>query len=165
MGIFSKKSNDISSKLMYVDGLDSFSFGIMVKLSLNSKDEYLELESVFKIGKEKPKVYLNYNQVISISLVTEKEVIEQSKSTVGRAVAGGVLLGPVGAIVGGMSGIGNKTKNKTRNFVVINYKSRNGDIKIIRFEVPLGTLSHYKLIENLNDIISPSNFDKKEIYL
>ena len=41
----------------------------------------------------------------------EKAIIEKDKSVIGRAVVGGLLLGPVGAIVGGMSGIGTKKEN------------------------------------------------------
>lgn len=40
---------------------------------------------------------------------SQQTVIEKkSKSVVGRAVLGGLLLGPVGALVGGMSGLGTK---------------------------------------------------------
>lgn len=41
----------------------------------------------------------------------EKAIIEKAKSAIGCAVVGGLLLGPVGAIVGGMSGIGIKKEN------------------------------------------------------
>lgn len=43
------------------------------------------------------------------------EITEKDKSVIGRAVVGGLLLGPVGAIVGGMSGIGTKQKVKKGN--------------------------------------------------
>lgn len=42
----------------------------------------------------------------------EYESITKDKSVIGRAIVGGLLLGPVGAIVGGMSGIGTKTSKK-----------------------------------------------------
>ncbi|MDF1809399.1 MAG: hypothetical protein P1U42_06855 [Phycisphaerales bacterium] len=49
----------------------------------------------------------------------------KSKSVVGRAVVGGLLLGPVGAVVGGISGVGQKqqltlSQNVNKNeFVVL----------------------------------------------
>lgn len=47
----------------------------------------------------------------------------KDKSVVGRAVAGGLLLGPLGAVVGGMSGIGTKSKklDQESDYLVINY--------------------------------------------
>lgn len=41
-------------------------------------------------------------------IIIEDKTTEKDKSIVGRAVVGGLLLGPVGAIVGGMTGIGTK---------------------------------------------------------
>lgn len=43
----------------------------------------------------------------------EQIVAQKSKSVVGRAVVGGLLLGPLGAVVGGMSGIGSKSTKLT----------------------------------------------------
>lgn len=60
----------------------------------------------------------------------EVEVIEKDKSVILRAVAGGVLLGPVGAVVGGMSGIGTKKntiitqREKTDTYVTIKSKDK-----------------------------------------
>jgi len=71
----------------------------------------------------------------------EYEQITKDKSVIGRAIVGGLLLGPVGAIVGGMSGIGTKTKTKQvkkelrETFAIV-----NGDIdnlyKIMNIQVP-----------------------------
>lgn len=48
-------------------------------------------------------------QVVSY-LELYKPVERSDRSVIGRGVAGGLLLGPVGAVVGGMSGIGSKQK-------------------------------------------------------
>ncbi|XWN36814.1 MAG: NINE protein [Balneola sp.] len=47
----------------------------------------------------------------------------KDKSVVGRAVAGGLLLGPLGAVIGGMSGIGTKSKklDQETDYLIINY--------------------------------------------
>ncbi len=57
----------------------------------------------------------------NIKISTEKEVTEKERSVIGRAAVGGLLLGPVGAIVGGLSGAKNK-KNTTQNeFLVVDF--------------------------------------------
>ncbi len=47
----------------------------------------------------------------------------KDKTVVGRAVGGGLLLGPLGAVVGGMSGIGTKSKklDQETDYLAINY--------------------------------------------
>lgn len=60
---------------------------------------------------------LHNSQIENITEISQNEL--KDKSTIGRAVLGGVLLGGLGAIIGGMSGIG--TKNVKRYYLIINY--------------------------------------------
>jgi hypothetical protein len=57
-------------------------------------------------GKKNPKVY-DYSDIVDFELLEDGESV--SKGGLGRAVAGGVLFGGVGAIVGGVTG-GKKNK-------------------------------------------------------
>ena len=78
--------------------------------------------------------------VLDITVSTEKEIIEMNKSVVGRGAVG-MIFGPVGAILGGMSGIGTKKVVKKKDTLfVIAYKSKEGEIKNISFKVndPMG---------------------------
>ena len=65
--------------------------------------------------------HLSYQQIISMNYISHKELSTENKSVVGRAVVGGLLLGPLGAIVGGMSGIGTKTKTLGNYYFAINF--------------------------------------------
>jgi len=62
----------------------------------------------------------------NIAILTEKELVEKEKSVIGRAVVGGALLGPLGAVVGGMSGVKNKQVTKEKCFMVIDYQGHDG---------------------------------------
>lgn len=75
-----------------------------------------------------------YERIIRYGAVTRRQVIEIEKSVIGRAAIGGLLLGNVGAIVGGMSGIGNKKQIKDRNYLIINYINRDGHVSAISFD-------------------------------
>lgn len=62
---------------------------------------------------------------------THTELVQQQKSVAGRALIGGVLLGPIGAIVGGMTGIGKK--NKKGNYLILNFTSQTGETESMVF--------------------------------
>lgn len=66
-------------------------------------------------------LYIHHNQIVDIKCIPYQQFEHQNKSVIGRAVVGGLLLGPLGAIVGGMSGIGTKLKTLGKYALVINF--------------------------------------------
>lgn len=64
---------------------------------------------------------IHNSQIISIVKTSSAELSQVNKSVVGRAVLGGVILGPLGAIIGGMSGIGSKSRLVVHQYLAINY--------------------------------------------
>jgi len=66
---------------------------------------------------------IHNSQIISIDFADTSQLVRQDKSVIGRAVVGGLLMGPMAAIIGGMSGIGTKTV-KNNSYLVINYWDR-----------------------------------------
>lgn len=163
--IFGKKNKEgnRSVNLSFVDGIESYSKGIAVELSMDDKEQYIKMKA--RAFKNKPIIKLNYNKIIAANVVTEKEIIESNKSVVGRAAVGGVLLGPLGAIVGGMSGVGNKTKANTHYFMIINYKSSTEETKILSFEIVGASLHWSDFIKELRSKISFNQTIEKEVYL
>ena len=141
MSIFGKKNKEgqRSVNLSYVDGVEGYSKGTAVTLSLNDDNQCVTM--VARIYK-KPPVKLRYEQITGINVISEKEIIEKSKNAVGRAVAGGILLGPLGAIIGGMSGIGKKQKSEAHYFMIINYISLDEEIKVLSYEI-VGASLHW----------------------
>jgi|LSQX01.1.fsa_nt_gb hypothetical protein len=64
---------------------------------------------------------IHNSQIISLKTVSQEELVKTDKSVIGRAVVGGLILGPLGAIVGGMSGIGSKEKFINKQYFIINF--------------------------------------------
>ncbi len=75
----------------------------------------LEIEGGFEFYR------IHNSQIISLEKTTESELIKMDKSVIGRAVVGGLILGPLGAIIGGISGIGTKEKISEKNYLIINF--------------------------------------------
>lgn len=65
--------------------------------------------------------YISDEQITNMSFATKETIIEQNKSVIGRAAVGGLILGPLGAIIGGISGVGSKSVLKGKYYLVINF--------------------------------------------
>lgn len=143
MGLFSR---EIKVMLTMVDGLQSVKKGLIVTLTLH-EDELTIKENFAR----KEPIHLKYDQIINAGVLRESEIIEKSKNVLGRAAVGGLVLGPFGAIVGSVSGIGSKEKKKINTFFIINYKSSHDEeLKVLTFSA----------MDNGNSI-GLSKFDKE----
>jgi len=74
---------------------------------------------------------LSKSKLTDVSIITDKEIQKQVVSSVGGAVAGGLLFGPVGAIIGGRA----KTRTAThvRYYLIFSYE-KDGSVDYITFE-------------------------------
>ena len=127
MGIFGKKKEATEIKVFHRGGLNGYGWAT-TKLWLNDENECITMEA-----KKLEPVHLKYEQIIDIDTTSDEKTTEKNKSVVGRALVGGMLMGEVGAIVGGMSGTGSKKTTRTSYYMVINYKSINEEIKELKF--------------------------------
>lgn len=89
------------------------------EIHVNSHINGIKLSSVPWLGSAYFEIH--NSQIISLKQTTLSKISEMDKSVIGRAVVGGLILGPIGAVVGGMSGIRNKKKIVDKNYLVINY--------------------------------------------
>lgn len=69
------------------------------------------------------RVSIHESQLISVTKVTQQDIVTKNKSVLGRAVLGGVLFGGVGALVGGMSGLGQNQTKVSVLCLVLNFTS------------------------------------------
>lgn len=111
-------------KLQLVGGLIDLPEGTICKVVYNT-DKIVFTAS----GQE---FTLNASKMIDVSVMTPKEIQTQYVSSVGGAVAGAVLLGPLGAIIGGTAS--KKQFTTKRKYLIFTYLS-DGETKYIVFDV------------------------------
>ncbi|NPV51659.1 MAG: hypothetical protein HPY60_10770 [Candidatus Methanofastidiosum sp.] len=129
-------------KLSYISGIEPFDkllggklfTEVIAVINLSYRTLGLQIEMM--------KNFKTYNtgitegKIISIHLEDKEQLYEmKDKSVIGRAVIGGLILGPVGAIIGGMTGIGKKEvkSNMPEMILSISYESDDKEKNIILF--------------------------------
>jgi len=116
---------------------------------LGGKEVLLNLYSDKLIISDKNKknsYKIQMENIVDMKIKTETEISEQERHVLARAVAGGLLFGGVGAIVGAVSGVPGKQIKTTHNFLIVDYLSRDGEQKSMMF---LYKGANKKPLENL----------------
>lgn len=146
MGFFkNNKGSIISDNFKIEHDLGEIKAGFAVDVSLY--EDHLTLKSLFV----KQPITLNYSQITDVFHGLQTEIQEKNKSTIGRAVAGGLLFGGAGAVVGAMTAQGKKEKKVTKLMFIISYTSSQGEECFLQFE----DTRHYKgkkLSEKLKEL-------------
>lgn len=121
------ESFDVKFDVKYLFGIPDLSKEFHTSLRVES-----EGISLYRFNKIKAKI--KYDDLVQVQVKKETELIpgkEKDKSVIGRSIAGGLLMGPlggmaIGAVVGGMDGVGKKTiknsKKKDNWFVLVAFR-------------------------------------------
>lgn len=129
MGFFTKtKGSIISDAFKLVEAHANLQADLMYDVALY--DDHLTI----KIPLGKQETTLKYSQITDVFYGLQTEVVSVGKSPIGRALAGGLLFGGVGAVVGAVSGTGTKEKKERHFYFIISYTSSTGEDKFIQFE-------------------------------
>ena len=78
-------------------------------------------------------IILRISSIERLAISSSKQLVEQEKSVMGRAIVGGVLTGGIGAIVGGISGINDGSK-ETRLIHYLTITFKDGSSAIFSFK-------------------------------
>ncbi len=114
--------------------IDAFAEGVCLKWGSNTIDKNEKPAKiqifVHQYGLQIINGFKNESKLINekqiISLHQDESFFKKDKSIIGRGLVGGLLLGPAGAIVGGMSGFG--TKEAKMYILTIKYAEKNNDL-------------------------------------
>lgn len=115
---------------------------------INSYSDRLE----FKSGTTNIK--LPRNKITDMCIKTDVEIQKQMVSSAGGAVAGGLVFGPLGAIIGGR--VKRKDIRTATQYLIITYTDNNGKMAYIGFEVISGLTAAGKLIKEFKQLNTTS---------
>lgn len=136
----------LDTKFKLVSGIPGWGENILViKAELLADRITFHKSSLQDMGS----ISLMYNQITEANFFTETEIITKSKSVIGRSLVGSTLFGPVGAVVGGMSGIGDKKEEKSKHYYMITYTNSKNEFAQIVLNTdcaPLKALKFHKIL-------------------
>lgn len=110
-----KQGKMISLNFRHIEGIPNLLEGEIVRISSNKTS--INIGGKYYISKNK----INYKTVTNSKMLTEKQ-----KSVIKRSLIGVAVAGPLGAILGGMSGIGTKQTTETVHFLTIGFEDDKG---------------------------------------
>lgn len=123
----STKGSIISDYFKLIEDVGTFKKGFAYDVALY--EDHLEVTSL-----QKQKLLLNYSQITDVFYGIETELTKKQKSPIGRAVIGGLLFGKTGAVVGAVSGSGEKSVKTYHTYFIISYRSSTGEDCYLQFE-------------------------------
>lgn len=155
MGLFNKKTNDnilnLTCPLIYLEGIPSLLSKTLCTISVQ------EDKLIIEATNSKQRIELEYSKIINCQQIANTETIQKNKSVIKRGIAGGILLGPTGAIVGGLSGVGSKEKTQLFYYLFITYKSlTSSETQTLKFQ-SMNYNNSKKIVEYINDKIPKDN--------
>jgi len=102
----------------------------------------------FKAGTTNIK--LAREKITDMCLKFDTEIQNQAVSSIGGAMAGGVMFGTLGAIIGGRAK--NKKVKTTTQYLIITYTGEQGELKYIGFDIKNNPPSAAKLVKEFREL-------------
>lgn len=108
----------------------------------------------FEFSSGSMKFKLEKNKITDICIKTDEEIQQQYVSSVGGAVGGAVLFGPLGAMIGGRAK--KKTIKEISHYLIITYMS-DDEIKYMGFDIGLNMVFAKKVVKDFNTYSSETS--------
>lgn len=122
--------------------------GLPIPENLSCEIRSYEDRIDFKAGTTNIK--LPRKKITDMCIKTDTEIQNQVVSSVGGAIAGGVMFGTLGAIIGGRAK--NKKVKTTTQYLVITYIGEQGGLKYIGFDIKNNLPSAAKLVKEFREL-------------
>ena len=152
MGLFGADTSmyDLAVRFSFAGGTSMFGTGELVTVASDAKNKRL---AIFDTRTGEKIVYLAYSQLCGVHRTNEVTTVQKGKSVLGRGAIGGMVFGPAGAIVGGLSGTGKKQKKSVSTYLVISYHptGRDNETQELLFETTPATMGLKTLEEEIQD--------------
>lgn len=94
-------------------------------------------------------IEIPFAAMININAINFKEVVSENKSVIGRSAIGGLLLGDIGAIIGGISGLQTGTKTISGDLISLEF-NYDGVNTILAIHDPSGVSSFLNMYKELS---------------
>lgn len=145
-----------TSNFKLIDGLTNWPQNILI-ISIEIYDDCLMFWRAATSKQNQSPMILKIKSILSTEYLTEKEIVEKSKNVVGRAATGALLFGPVGALIGGMSGVGNSQKQKSHIYYIIHFINAQEKEAIITLETGCANCNHSLFNKSLQEKLVSNN--------
>lgn len=144
--IDNKKNEIACGKPMSKPIIGSFKHINGLNLPENAQCTVLSYPALYEFQSGSLKFTLLKSKVVDVTIKTDREIQQQYVSSIGGAVGGAVLFGPLGAIIGGRA---KKKAIKTYySYLIIKYKD-NENLKYIGFDVTNAPFKAQKFVNEL----------------
>lgn len=136
-----EKNSNLFIALLHFYGLPISKNVVTQIFSTPSEYEFIAGNNSFKLSKDK---------VTDVTITTDVEVQKNNVSSIGGAIGGAALFGPIGAMIGGRSK--EKTSKIVHSYLIFTFLDNN-DLKYVAFDCTNNFQAHkfvkeFKAIEN-----------------
>jgi len=105
-----------SISFKHIEGINRLAKGIDVKISFNK--ETIKIDDIT----------IPISKIDRLETISSKQLVDKNGNVVGGAILGGLLAGGVGAIVGGLSGVGNGKVTQLVHYLTIFFKDNSSAV-------------------------------------
>lgn len=144
------KHDNLTTKLIHYSGLNGVDSSF-VELELDEINNKVYIHANPKHSKGVSEFTLDLDKIIAAG--NDVDIQYKQRSGVGRAVAGGLMFGATGAIVGAVT---KKDKKITTVYIEIHYISENMP-KVLKFKTGGNVNKEIRFFDRLNELININN--------